>query len=106
MKNFIQSGTVVPLVAPADVSSGDGVLVGSLFGIAATDATAGASVACKLECVFELPKAAEDVSQGADLFWDDAAKNLTTTASGNTLVAKAITAAGTGVPTVRARLNG
>jgi len=32
-KNYIQSGNVLTLTAPSDVSSGDGLLVGSIFGV-------------------------------------------------------------------------
>jgi predicted RecA/RadA family phage recombinase len=107
MKNFIQSGNIITFTAPAGgVQSGAGVLAGSLFGVAATAAGAGEQVECALEGVFELPKAADDVSFGDRLYWDDSAKVLTTDDEGNTLVGAAVTPAGVGASTVRARLNG
>ena len=36
MKNFIQPGNTITLAAPAAVTSGSGLLVGAIFGIAAT----------------------------------------------------------------------
>ena len=49
MKNYVQPGNVVTLIAPANVKSGDGVLVGSLFGVAAYDALIGAEVEVALD---------------------------------------------------------
>ena len=37
MKNFIQPGNTITLAAPAAVTSGSGLLVGAIFGIAAHD---------------------------------------------------------------------
>ena len=44
MKNFIQSGRTLTVSAPADIKSGDLVVVGSLFGVAYCDAAIGADV--------------------------------------------------------------
>jgi predicted RecA/RadA family phage recombinase len=41
MRNFVQMGDVVTVTSPATVSSGNGVLIGTLFGVAATDAESG-----------------------------------------------------------------
>lgn len=107
MKNFIQSGDVITFIAPAGgVQSGAGVLAGSLFGVAATTAAAGEEVECTLKGVFELPKAADDVSFGERLYWDASEKNLTTDDVDNTLVGAAVAPAGVGASTVRVRLNG
>jgi len=35
MKNFVQPGKTITLTAPYAVTSGDGLLVGSVFGVAA-----------------------------------------------------------------------
>lgn len=107
MKNFIQPGRVVTFTAPAGgIQSGAGMLAGSLFGIAAATAAAGAQVEGAVEGVFELPKAADDVSFGERIYWDDTAKNVTTTATDNTLIGAAVAAAASGAATVRVRLNG
>ncbi len=35
MKNYVQPGNAITLTAPYAVASGDGLLVGSIFGVAA-----------------------------------------------------------------------
>lgn len=55
MKNYIQSGDVITVAAPADVSSGDFVAIGALFGVAQASAMAGEDVALATRGVFQLP---------------------------------------------------
>lgn len=105
--NFIQKGDNVVVEAPAAVTSGDGVLVGSLFGVAQTDAANGVEVVLCTTGVYELPKvSAQAWTVGARVYWDDGADNATTTASGNTLIGVATTAAANPSSTGRIRLNG
>ena len=109
MKNFIQPGDSVDMIAPAALASGDGVLIGALFGVAATAAASGARVAISTKGVFEMPKAsADNITAGALLYWDDTAQVLTldNDTGGNPKVGVAVQAAGAGASTVRARLNG
>lgn len=107
MKNFIQKGDTLILTAPAGgVSSGDGVLVGSLFGIAAGDAAENDNVEVRTTGVFELPKAAGAITQGAKVYWNAANGNVTTTVTGNTLIGTATVAAVSGDALVRVKLNG
>ena len=49
MKNFIQPGNTLTMIAPVDVTSGIGVLVGNIFGVAAFDALAAAEVEITVE---------------------------------------------------------
>jgi predicted RecA/RadA family phage recombinase len=42
MRNYVQAGNVITATAPYDLASGDGALVGAMFGIASTDAAEGA----------------------------------------------------------------
>ncbi len=86
MKNFIQAGDTVTVVSPGVVSGGDGVLIQNTFGIAAYDTHPGDSLELVVEGVFTLPKAAGAISQGTRVYWDNAAKKVTTVAAGNTLV--------------------
>lgn len=105
MKNFIQPGDVLTFVAPAGgVVSGDGVVNGSLFGVAAYTAGAGAEVEANLIGVFALPKTAGALALGVKAYWDGAA--VTGTATGNRLIGAVAKAAGAGDATVRVRLNG
>lgn len=106
MKNFIAAGSALTLPAPEAVTSGAGVLVGAIFGVANGAAAAGADVVLSVAGVFELPKAAEVVTVGAVIYWDDTAKNVTGTATGNTKIGVAVEAAGSGDATLRVRLNG
>lgn len=87
MKNFIQTGDTVTLVAPYAVASGVGVLVGSLFGITTNAAASGAEVEAKRTGVFTHAKtSAQAWTVGAKVYWDDTAKVFTTTDTSNTLV--------------------
>lgn len=105
--NYIQPGANITLPAPADVASGEGVLVGSLFGIAAGDALSGADMDLVTVGVFALPKvSAQAITAGAKVYWDNSAKLVTTTASGNTLIGAAIAAAANPSASVNVRLNG
>ena len=56
MKNFVQPGNTITLTAPYAVASGDGLLVGSIFGIAAGAAAIGEPVETALVGVFDITK--------------------------------------------------
>ena len=104
MKNYIQNGVNLTLPAPEAVVSGQGVVVGSIFGIAAGDAASGADVDLVTEGVFELPKVgANAFALGAKVYFDDAT-NLAT--SSNSYMGVAVAAAIAGAATVKVRLNG
>lgn len=94
MKNFIQNGEVITVTAPADVSSGDMVVVGSIHGVAQADALSGDPVELVRRGVFTLPKvSAQAWTQGAKIYWHPTNENATTTASGAVLVGVATEAA-------------
>ena len=106
MRNFVQPGSVVTVPAPADVASGAGVLVGSLFGIAAVSALSGADVEIKTTGVFEMAKtSALAISVGDLIYWDNTAKVVNKTNT-NKLVGVAVSAAANPSDTVKVRLNG
>lgn len=52
MKNYVQPGNTITLTAPYAVTSGDGLLVGSIFGIASADAALNDPVEAALTGVF------------------------------------------------------
>jgi predicted RecA/RadA family phage recombinase len=56
MKNYIQDGDTITVVAPSAVVSGDFVQVGRVRGIAVTSVASGASVELKTTGVFTIPK--------------------------------------------------
>lgn len=106
MRNYIQKGDNITVDSPADVLSGAGVIIGNLFGVANGDAQTGKPVVLSTVGVFDLPKTtANDITVGAALYWNDTAKEVTTTASGNTKIGVAI-AAKSGAGAVATRLNG
>ncbi|PIK74823.1 DUF2190 family protein [Methylobacterium frigidaeris] len=109
MKNYVQKGHTLTLVAPYDVASGAGLLVGSLFGVASFAALSGGNVEAAIEGVYDLPKADSQAwAQGAKIYWDNAAKVCTTVATSNTLIGAAVlpVAGSAGQTTGRVRLNG
>jgi predicted RecA/RadA family phage recombinase len=109
MRTYVQPGHVVTLLAPTDVASGDGLLVGAIFGVASGDALSGAEVETQLTGVVDLAKVASQAwTAGARVYWDNTARRVTNVASGNTLVGVAVLAVGSGAEEVvgRVRLNG
>ena len=88
MKNFINEGDTLDVVAPSGgVVSGSLYVIGSLVGVATTTVAAGVSFALKTSGVFELPKLSTDVFvAGAKLYWDATNLWLTVAAGSNTQV--------------------
>lgn len=107
MKNFIQEGETVTLIAPYALTSGQGLLVGSLFGVASNDAAISAEVEAVTKGVFTLTKATGAAwTVGALIYWDNAARNCTTTVATNKLIGVAAATAASGDTVGNVRLNG
>lgn len=102
MKNFIARGEVLTVVAAAPIMAGDFVKIGGggLTGIAANTADTSEQTEVALTGVFEMPKAAVAIAQGDKLYYVDADKNLSKTASGNTFAGYAYAGAVAGDATV------
>ncbi len=98
MKNFIQDGCVIDVVAPVGgLTSGQFYVLGALFGVVAATVAQGDTVALHREGVFTLPKTTgETWSVGDKLYWDaNAAKFTKTAAASKPLgVAAAVAASG------------
>lgn len=107
MKNFLQPGHTLTVTAPYALASGDGCLVGSIFGVSCGAYANGATDAeIRVEGVFELPTLGTDTpSQGALAYWDNGNKRCTTTASGNTKIGVFTTAKANGVTLGVVRLS-
>ena len=108
MKNYVQPGHTVPLPAPYAVTSGDGLLVGAIFGLATASAGAGESVEARLVGVVDLKKTASQAwAIGDKIYWDNTAKEATKTATATPLIGAAIEAVGGGAGETigRVRLN-
>jgi predicted RecA/RadA family phage recombinase len=107
MKNFVQNGKTIEVTLAAAILSGAAMLIGALVGVAVTSGGIGDVVAFELEGVFTLPKAVGAVSQGAILYWDDTAKNVTTSAASgaNTKIGHAWASALSGDATIDVKLS-
>jgi predicted RecA/RadA family phage recombinase len=110
MQNFVQPGNTVTVPSRSGgIKSGEGMLAGKLFGVAAYDALEGADVELDLVGVFDLPKSTaggSGIDARAAVYWDDTAKVVTKTAAGNTHIGASLAAAADGTALVRVRLNG
>jgi predicted RecA/RadA family phage recombinase len=104
-KNFIQSGKVLTIPAPADVDSGGVVIAGEIVGVAQGAAKSGEPVDVATSGVWELPKvAADDVELGAAVYWDEGTKLATVTVTDNARLGTATAAAGDSADTVAVML--
>jgi predicted RecA/RadA family phage recombinase len=109
MKNYVAHGETVVVPAPYALSSGQGALVGTMFGVATADAVITADVALKTCGVFDLTKIGSQAwTVGAAVYWDDTNKRCTTVLTGNTKIGVAVVAVDNqaGSTTGRVRLNG
>ncbi len=109
MRGYIQPGNTITLPAPYAVASGDGLLVGAIFGIATGSAALNAEVETLTEGVVELRKAPSQAwTVGARIYWDNTARLATTVIASNTLIGAAIEPVAGGVNDTigRVRLNG
>jgi predicted RecA/RadA family phage recombinase len=106
--NFIQDGNVITLTSPSGgLLSGDARVIGNVFGVAAFDAAQTAPVEMVTVGVFELPKAAGAISQGARVWWDNALHVIkNASASGLFPVGVAVEAALDAGATVKVRFDG
>jgi predicted RecA/RadA family phage recombinase len=107
MKSYIQPGHALTVTTPAGgVLSGEGVLIGTLFGIAQYDAVEGAEVEILTEGVVEIPKtSALQIDVGDRLFWDATNKVVNKTATAQVCVGVAVSAAANPSGTVRIKLG-
>jgi predicted RecA/RadA family phage recombinase len=108
MRNFIQPGNSLAIAVPyaSGVTAGQGVLVGALFGVAATDGAQNATIEVQTQGVFDITKQPSlAITAGARVFWDDTNRRITTTATGNFQVGIATQAALAADTTVRMWLN-
>ncbi len=108
MKNHIQKGDVITVSAPAGgTASGEGMIVGNIFGVAAYAAAEGDPVELTTTGVFKFPKATAAVlTVGARVAWDNTAKNINVPGAGRFPVGIATEAAGNGITSVAVRLDG
>ena len=106
MKNFVQPGNTITLNAPYAVASGEGLLVGAIFGIAAGAAAIGEPVEAALTGVFDLTKIGSQAwTVGARVYWDNTNKRTTTVSTDNTLIGVAVEAVASGAGVLACRVR-
>ncbi len=107
MKTFIQDGNIITITAAANIASGEGVLVGNIFGISVMDAVAGDEVEIATVGVYELPKLSTAViAQGDRVAWNSSTGKVVVPATGMFPLGVATLAAGNGTATIKVRLDG
>ena len=106
MKNYIQPGNTLAFTATAAINPGDGILMGTLFGVATGKATIGQAVEADLVGVYDLPKITGAITAGQKVYWDAVAKAVTTVVGTNKAIGAAIEAALSGAALTRVRLDG
>jgi predicted RecA/RadA family phage recombinase len=107
MKNYVQPGKSMTVVAGATIVSGEPYLVGGLVGIAAGAALTGEEYELQLEGVYELAKAgATVIAQGAKVDWDNVGKLVVAAGAGTFGLGHAFVAAGNGPTKVKVRILG
>jgi predicted RecA/RadA family phage recombinase len=108
MKNYVQEGCYVEVVLPYARLSGEGVLLGSLFGVCVVDGASGASINVHSEGVYDLTAATganTDATVGAKAYWDNTNKRITPVSSNNSYVGVFLAAKATTDAVARVRLN-
>lgn len=108
MDNYIQPGNTVTFTngTSADLASGEAFLLGThLLGVATTAVADGDEGEACIEGVFDLPKKTTDTPAAFDpAYWDDTAKEFTTTQAGNILAGVWMAAYISGDTTAHVRL--
>lgn len=106
MKNFIGVGNRVTLTAAAVTTSGQPVLIGSLFGIAESAATIGDPLVLVMNGIYDLTKTASQAwTVGQLIYWDVATSRLTNVVATNKLVGVAVMAVGAGAGEIIGRVR-
>lgn len=109
MKNYVQKGDNITVTATTAATSGEGVLIGNLFGIAAGTVEVGDLLDLATTGVFRMAKVNTDAfSVGAPVYFDEATNLVTTDDdSGNNFeIGVAITTSGNPSGAVSVRLHG
>ena len=81
---FYQTGDVIDYTAAEALSFGDVVDLSTRIGVAGADIAKDAAGPVQVTGVYRIPKASGAVTVGQALYWDNSAKNITTTADSNT----------------------
>lgn len=105
MASLHQHGHTLDYTPSSAVAAGDVVVLNDLVTVAPVAIPANKLGAVAVEGVWTLPKASGAIGQGAIVYWDATAGNITTTASTNKRAGKAAYAAASADTTVRVLIN-
>lgn len=107
MKNFIQQGDSLDLIAPGGgVVSGQGYLHGSILAVAVETKAATEVYAGKITGVYEMDKLSANVmTEGLKVNWNNSNKEWQIATSNLDNAASVVEAAGNGVVKVKVRLT-
>jgi predicted RecA/RadA family phage recombinase len=106
MKNFIGVGNRVTLTAAAVTTSGQPVLIGSLFGIAENAAAIGEPLVLVMSGIYDLTKTASQAwTVGQLIYWDVATSRVTNVVATNKLIGVAVLAVGAGAGEIIGRVR-
>jgi predicted RecA/RadA family phage recombinase len=103
--DYYADGDLVDYTPSSAVSAGDVVMLNDLITVAVRPIPANKLGAVAVEGVFKIAKASGAIGQGAIVYWDAGASNITTTSSGNKRAGKAAEAAASGDATVKVLIN-
>jgi predicted RecA/RadA family phage recombinase len=107
MQNYIKPGATLTLVAPYDRTSGQGALVGSIFGVATATVVSGDEGEFQTEGVHDLTKtSAQAWTQGQKIHWDNSNKRCDSDSTVGPLIGFATIAAANPSSTGRVKLLG
>ena len=105
---YWQRGETIDYTTTEALANGDVVDLATRIGVAGDDIPSKGTGAVHVVGVFEIPKATGAITVGQALYWDKAAKNVTTTdnSKANTPAGWAVAAAQSGDATALVKLLG
>lgn len=105
---YVQEGDYLEVTLPYARNSGEGVLVGSIFGVCVVNGAQGEVINIHTEGVYGLVAAtgaSTDATQGAKAYWDNTNKRITPVSTNNTLIGSFVAAKATTDAAARVKLN-
>lgn len=109
-ENILNSGQIITVPAPANVTSGALVVVGTnIFGVAMSSAVSATDVALYtggVSTLRALNGASTSAAVGANAHWDAANSNVTISATSNLKIGVFVAAKANADTSARVRLNG
>lgn len=106
MKNYVQDGKTLALIAPYNVASGAGAKIGAIFGVAVDTVLSAAEGQFKATGVFDLAALSTATGlAGARAYWDDSNKRVDTDATVGMMIGTLTAAKTNGQTTARVKLN-